>query len=105
MTRLRLPLAAALAAAILLASRPEAFACAACFGVSDSSMARSLNASIFTLMGFIGVVLFGAASFFVFLAKKASASSSAVALAKADAAAEDGQAAVVESSSSTQNPV
>jgi hypothetical protein len=34
-------------------------------------MARSLNASIFTLMGVIGTVLVGAASFFVFLAKRA----------------------------------
>ncbi len=36
-------------------------------------MARSLNASIFTLMGFIGVVMIGAVSFFVFLAGKAAA--------------------------------
>jgi len=36
-------------------------------------MARSLNASIFTLMGVIGLVLTGAASFFVFLARRAAA--------------------------------
>ena len=40
-------------------------------------MARSLNASIFTLMGFIGVVLIGAVSFFVFLAKRAAATDQA----------------------------
>jgi len=62
-----------LAFAGLLLCSPAALACAACFGQSDSNMARSLNASIFTLMGFIGVVLAGAASFFVFLAKKAAA--------------------------------
>jgi hypothetical protein len=60
-------------ATLLMASAPALLACSACFGKSDSSMARSLNASIFTLMGIVGVVLAGAASFFVFLAKKAAA--------------------------------
>jgi hypothetical protein len=55
----------------LLASHSAAWACAACYGKSDSAMARSLNASIFTLMGVVGTVLAGAASFFVFLAKRA----------------------------------
>jgi uncharacterized membrane protein len=67
-------LPAILAAVFVLAGSRAASACAACFGQSDSSMARSLNASIFTLMAFIGVVLIGAVSFFVFLAKKAAAS-------------------------------
>lgn len=62
-----------IAASLLMASTPALLACAACFGKSDSNMARSLNASIFTLMGFAGVVLAGTASFFVFLAKKAAA--------------------------------
>jgi hypothetical protein len=61
------------AAALLLASTPALLACSACFGKSDSAMARSLNASIFTLMGVVGTVLAGAASFFVFLAKRAAA--------------------------------
>jgi len=60
-------------AACVLVSETSALACSACFGQSDSSMARSLNASIFTLMGFIGIVLAGAVSFFVFLAKRAAA--------------------------------
>ena len=68
---------AILGAAFLLASNPALLACAACFGKSDSSMAHSLNASIFTLMGFIGTVLVGAASFFVFLARKAAATAAA----------------------------
>jgi len=69
----RLVLYALLSVAFVLASQTPAMACAACFGQSDSSMARSLNASIYTLLGFIGIVMFGAASFFVFLAKKAAA--------------------------------
>lgn len=60
-------------ASALMASAPALLACSACFGKSDSNMARSLNASIFTLMGVVGVVLAGAASFFVFLAKRAAA--------------------------------
>lgn len=56
-----------------MASTPALLACSACFGKSDSAMARSLNASIFTLMGIVGTVLAGAASFFVFLAKRAAA--------------------------------
>jgi hypothetical protein len=60
-----------IAATVLMASTPALLACSACFGKSDSTMARSLNASIFTLMGIVGTVLAGAASFFVFLAKRA----------------------------------
>jgi type IV secretory pathway VirB2 component (pilin) len=62
------PLAAVLFA---IASTP-AFACSACFGKSDSTMAKSVNAGIFSLMAVIVTVLVGAASFFVFLAHKAS---------------------------------
>jgi hypothetical protein len=62
---------ALLPAVFLLASHSAALACAACYGKSDSNMARSLNASIFTLMGVVVAVLGGAASFFVFLAKRA----------------------------------
>jgi len=73
----RLGLAAILNAVLVLASAPSALACSACFGKSDSAMARSVNASIFTLMGVIGTVLIGAASFFVFLAKRAAATAQA----------------------------
>jgi hypothetical protein len=61
----------------ILISEMPALACSACFGKSDSAMARSLNASIFTLMGVIGTVLVGAASFFVFLARRAAATTQA----------------------------
>jgi hypothetical protein len=64
---------AILPALLLLASHSAVWACSACYGKSDSNMARSLNASIFTLMGVVVTVLGGAASFFVFLAKKAAA--------------------------------
>jgi hypothetical protein len=73
----RLALCAMLSVAFVLLSATPALACAACFGKSDSTMARSLNASIFTLMGVIGTVLVGAASFFVFLAKRAAATAQA----------------------------
>jgi hypothetical protein len=73
----RLALCALLSVAFVLLSEMPALACAACFGKSDSAMARSLNASIFTLMGVIGTVLLGAASFFVFLAKRAAATAKA----------------------------
>jgi hypothetical protein len=71
----RLLLLAILSLAFVALFATPASACSACFGKSDSAMARSLNASIFTLMGVIGTVLVGAASFFVFLAKRAAATS------------------------------
>jgi hypothetical protein len=73
----RLAWSALFSVAIVLLSATPALACSACFGKSDSSMARSLNASIFTLMAVIGTVLVGAASFFVFLAKRAAATTEA----------------------------
>jgi hypothetical protein len=61
------------ACAALLAPPTGAYACAACFGKSDSSMAKSLNAAIFSLMGVVVTVLIGAASFFVFLSRRSAA--------------------------------
>jgi len=77
----RIVSSAILSAVLTLAIAPGAMACSACFGQNDSAMARSLNASIFTLMGVIGTVLFGAASFFVFLARRAAATAQAEATA------------------------
>ena len=62
-----------LSALALTCAGPRVFACAACFGKSDSAMAKSINAGIFSLMAIIVTVLIGAASFFVFLARKAAA--------------------------------
>jgi hypothetical protein len=59
--------------AAMLASPTAALACAACFGKSDSNMAKSVNAAIFSLMGVIVTVLIGAASFFVFLSRRSAA--------------------------------
>jgi hypothetical protein len=59
------------------ASPASLLACAACFGKSDSNMARSLNAGIFSLMAVVVTVLIGAASFFVFLSHKAAATAQA----------------------------
>jgi hypothetical protein len=59
--------------AAMLASPTGALACAACFGKSDSNMAKSVNAAIFSLMGVIVTVLIGAASFMVFLSRRAAA--------------------------------
>lgn len=75
MKRIKILLSAAVLA--WLVSPSSLRACAACFGKSDSAMARSLNAGIFSLMAVIGTVLVGAASFFVFLSRKAAATSRA----------------------------
>ena len=61
---------ASLAALVFLQLSPSAFACAACFGRSDSPMAKGMNAGIFAMLAIIGTVLAGAASFFVFLARR-----------------------------------
>jgi hypothetical protein len=57
----------------ILANPNAAHACSACFGQSDSAMAKGMNAGIFALLAIIGGVLAGAASFFVFLARRSSA--------------------------------
>jgi hypothetical protein len=58
---------------LALASPAGALACAACFGKSDSNMAKSVNAGIFCLLGVVATVLTGAASFLVFLSRRAAA--------------------------------
>jgi hypothetical protein len=63
---------AALVVLGLLALPRPVLACAACFGASDSSMAKGMNMGIFALLGVIVLVLGGIASFFIFLARRAS---------------------------------
>jgi heme/copper-type cytochrome/quinol oxidase subunit 2 len=58
-------------ACVLLGSNQAALACAACYGQSDSAMAKGMNMGIFTLLGFIGLVLVGVASFFMFIIRRA----------------------------------
>ena len=61
------------AAALTFVVCPQAaHACSACFGKSDSPMAKGMNAGIFAMLAIIGSVLTCAASFFVFLARRAS---------------------------------
>jgi len=64
-----------LAALVLLMQPASLWACAACYGASDSPMARGMNWGIFTLLGVVVCVLSTFATFFVFLAKKSAAAS------------------------------
>jgi hypothetical protein len=62
------------------------WACAACYGQSDSPMAEGMNWGILSLLGIIGLVLVGVACFFIFLARKSAglaAAASAAQLAEA----------------------
>jgi hypothetical protein len=56
----------------LVAAAPrDAFACAVCFGQSDSPMALGANMGIFLMLGVTGAVLAGFAGFFIYLARRA----------------------------------
>ena len=46
------------------------FACAACYGKSDSPLASGMNWGIFTLLGVIVTVLATIATFFVYLIRR-----------------------------------
>ncbi len=52
---------------------PALFACATCFGKSDSKLAEGMNWGILTLLFVILSVLGGIAAFFVFLARRSAA--------------------------------
>jgi heme/copper-type cytochrome/quinol oxidase subunit 2 len=56
---------------VLLGSTHAALACSACYGKSDSALAKGMNMGIFVLLGFIGLVLVGVAGFFVFIIRRA----------------------------------
>lgn len=58
---------------LALGLSPAVHACATCFGRSDSAMAEGLNMGILFLLGIILALLAAFASFFVFLARRASA--------------------------------
>jgi len=65
---------------LLLAAvtRPDSlWACAACYGASDSPLAAGMNWGIFSLLGVVVAVLGTIAAFFVFLARKAATVSAA----------------------------
>ena len=46
-------------------------ACAACYGQSDSALAKGMNWGIFSLLGMVVAVLGGISSFFFVLARRA----------------------------------
>ena len=52
---------------------PSLFACAMCYGKSDSPLAKGMNAGIFVLLGVVVAVLGSLATFFIYLAKRAAA--------------------------------
>jgi hypothetical protein len=55
---------------IALATRQNAWACATCYGASDSPLAQGMNWGIVTLLGVVGSVLFGITAFFVHIGIK-----------------------------------
>lgn len=59
-----------LAALMFVTTSPVASACTACFGQSDSNMAKGMNMGIAALLLVITCVLCGVAGFFVYLAKR-----------------------------------
>ena len=60
------------ATAILVALPGTAHACAACFGQSDSPLAKGMNMGILSLLAVVTFVLGGFAAFFIFLVKRSS---------------------------------
>jgi hypothetical protein len=58
---------------VLVLQPGSLWACAACYGASDSTMAKGMNAGIFSLLGVVVTVLGSIAGFFVYLAKKSGA--------------------------------
>jgi NhaP-type Na+/H+ or K+/H+ antiporter len=67
---------ALVALAVVFAVRPASvLACAACYGASDSPMAKGMNWGIFSLLGVVTVVLGCIATFFVFIGKRSAEAS------------------------------
>ena len=68
---------------VSIAVQPAAQGCAACFGKSDSDMAKGMNMGIFALLVVITTVLGGTATFFICLARRAAAYAAANEVAEA----------------------
>ena len=51
----------------ILMLHQDAFACASCFGESDSAMAEGMNAGVLTLLIIVGGTLSAIAAFFIYL--------------------------------------
>ena len=58
-------------AALVACQAQSLFACAACYGKSDSPLAAGMNWGIMSLLVTVVFVLGSVASFFIFLARKA----------------------------------
>jgi len=65
--------------AVLFAAAPAGRACVACFGQSDSPMAKGMNAGIFSLLIVISGVLMGFFVLMIYLVRRGSAYSEAMA--------------------------
>ena len=50
---------------LAVVSSSPAFACATCYGASDSPLAQGMNWGIMVLLGFIGAVMTGIVAFFI----------------------------------------
>lgn len=60
-----------LRAGLLVAAAPApVLACAACFGKSDSDLARGSFAGVLLLLGVVLTVMGGIAAFFIYLARR-----------------------------------
>jgi len=58
-------------AVLTLGAPRAALACPVCFGNSDSPMAMATNTGIIFMLGIVGAVLCGFASFFIYLMRRA----------------------------------
>jgi hypothetical protein len=74
-SKVKLTLFSLFAGALLLPD--SVLACAACYGQSDSPLAKAMNWGIFTLMGVILCVLGGITMFFVHVGRKSATPPSA----------------------------
>ena len=68
---IRRMLVAIIVAAMTLARPGAALACPVCFGNSDAPMAIATNTGIIFMLGIVGAVLCGFASFFIYLMRRA----------------------------------
>lgn len=68
-----------LVALLAVAAQQSAFACATCYGASDSPLAQGMNWGILTLLVVVGSVLFGISAFFVYIGVKSARLNAAVA--------------------------
>ena len=68
---IRRVLVALVAAAVMLGVPRTALACPVCFGNSDAPMAIATNTGIIFMLGIVGAVLCGFASFFIYLMRRA----------------------------------